>query len=271
MSISCDCSVTPRHGHGAMLPYSGRGHREPVPAAPAISFNAVCVRYAAHLSDAASNITFTVQPGERVALTGPNGAGKSTILAVAAGLLQPHQGQIRILGNPVGACHHRTAWVPQRTEVDWSFPITVREFLMTGRYVHLGWCLGPRADDRELVNYGLWRLGLTTIQQRPIAELSGGQRQRALLARALIQEAAIFLLDEPLNALDAETQEVVQRILTEESARGGCVLAAHHDPGSLARCFSRTIQLRNGRLDHSTQPNTAQNRDLSHSRTGLPS
>ena len=92
-----------------------------------------------------------------------------------------------------------------------------------------------------------------------------------LLARALVQEASIFLLDEPLNALDAETQEVVQRILTEESVRGGCVLAAHHDPGSLARCFSRTIQLRDGRLDHVTQPNTLQNLNPSYTRNGLPS
>ncbi|MFM7037586.1 MAG: metal ABC transporter ATP-binding protein [Planctomycetaceae bacterium] len=247
----CGCHAPASAHNAAILPYSGRGHREPVPSAAAITFVSVSVRYAPHLPDAASDITFTVHCGERVALTGPNGAGKSTVLAAAAGLMLPHHGQIRIFGNAVGACHHRTAWVPQRTEVDWRFPVTVREFVMTGRYVHLGWCVGPGADDRELVSYGLWRLGLTSIQQRRIGELSGGQRQRALLARALVQEASIFLLDEPLNALDTQTQGVVHRILAEETAKGGCVLAAHHDLGSLSSCFDRSIQLREGRMDHS--------------------
>lgn len=189
-----------------------------------------------------------VEVGQRVALVGPNGAGKSTLLKTVAGLLQPVNGSVRLFGNPVGACHHRTAYLPQRTDLDWRFPITAAELVMTGRYVHLGWLRRPRSSDWDQVQASLRRMGIGDLRERQIGDLSGGQQQRVLLARSLVQEASLFLLDEPLNAVDEATRDIIGEVLAEEAARGGSVLAATHDLGRLTESFDRAIYLREGRL-----------------------
>lgn len=237
------------HSHqNPWLPYGGRGHVDPQTQAPAIEVTQVSAGYDRTLPFRLQNLSLIVNCGERVALVGPNGAGKSTLLKTIAGLLTPWQGTIRLFGNPVGACHHRTAYLPQRTELDWNFPMTVYELVMTGRYVHLGWMLGPRQRDKDLVFQGLLRLGLSELAGRQIGELSGGQQQRALLARSIVQEASLFLLDEPLNAVDEATRDVVDEVLAEEVRRGGSVLAATHDLGRLAESFDRSVYLKQGRL-----------------------
>ncbi|MFN8710804.1 MAG: metal ABC transporter ATP-binding protein [Planctomyces sp.] len=240
------------HAHqNPLWPYGGRGHVDPQPKAPAVEVTRVNAGYDRTHPFRLQELSLTVNCGERVALVGPNGAGKSTLLKTIAGLLTPWRGSIRLFGNPVGACHHRTAYLPQRTDLNWDFPMTVFELVMTGRYVHLGWVLGPRQKDRELVSQGLRRLGISELAHRQIGELSGGQQQRTLLARAIVQEASLFLLDEPLNAVDEATRDIVDNVLAEEVNRGGSVLAATHDLGRLTESFDRSIYLKDGRIESS--------------------
>lgn len=228
------------------LPYGGRGHQDPKRGHSAIEARDVTVRYEQARTSALSNASLVIGIGERVALVGPNGAGKSTLLKTIAGLLTPVSGSVLLFGNRVGACHHRTAYLPQRSDLDWRFPMTVSDLVMTGRYVHLGWLRRPRRQDREAVMLGLERLRIADLAQRQIGELSGGQQQRTLLARAIVQGASLFLLDEPLNAVDEATRDVVDEVLAEESRRGSSVLAATHDLGRLSESFDRSIYLREG-------------------------
>lgn len=183
----------------------------------------------------------------RIALVGPNGAGKSTLLKAVAGLLPVTSGRVRVYGNPVGACHHRVAYLPQRGDVDWRFPVGVRRLVMGGRYVHLGWLRRPVKHDREAVEAALERLGLSGVAERRISHLSGGQRQRTLLARSLAQEADLLLLDEPMTAVDSETRETISEVFRELRERGKTVVVATHDLDGLSREFEGALYLRDGR------------------------
>jgi manganese/zinc/iron transport system ATP- binding protein len=144
------------------------------------------------------------------------------LLKTLAGLQPYNAGTVSIYGRPVRACHHRVAYLPQRGEIDWRFPITVRRFVMTGRYVHLGWFTNPQRYDDTLVEQTLHRLGLGTVADRRISDLSGGQQQRALLARAIVQEAELLLLDEPFAALDAQTRVLMQELVVDLRRQGLC-------------------------------------------------
>ncbi|RMF83361.1 MAG: ABC transporter ATP-binding protein [Nitrospinota bacterium] len=213
---------------------------------PALEAYKLSVRYPGSPTPAISELTCRVPVGTRIALVGPNGAGKSTLLKTAAGLLPVQAGEIRIYGQPVGACHHRVAYLSQRSEIDWHFPITVRRLVMTGRYVHLGWLRRPGREDRQIVDAALERLGLQSLAERQIGQLSGGQQQRVLLARALAQEADLFLLDEPLNAVDAATQAVVSDVLAELQQQGKTIIVATHDLGRLETDFDGALYLSEG-------------------------
>jgi len=234
--------------HEPWLAYGGRRHRGPQPGAAALQIAGLTFRYPHRDRPALEQVAFGVQAGERVALVGGNGAGKSTLLKAIAGLLRPEAGDIRVFGHPPGGCHHRTAFLPQRSELDWRFPIRVRELVLTGRYPHLGWLAWPRRRDRQSVQAVLERLGVAGLAERQIGELSGGQQQRVLLARALVQEAGLLLLDEPLNAVDQTQRQAVDEVLTEQSAAGVAVLAATHDLDWLARSFDRAVYLDQGRI-----------------------
>jgi ABC-type Mn2+/Zn2+ transport system ATPase subunit len=157
------------------------------------------------------------------------------------------EGEVLIYGRPLGGCRHRVAYLPQRSDIDWHFPIDVRRLVTTGRYVHLGWLRRPGREDRERVTQALAQLGLTALAGRQIGELSGGQQQRALLARALAQDADLLLLDEPLNAVDADTRAVVARVLLDLQRRGKTVIAATHDLGRLETDFDGAVYLADGR------------------------
>lgn len=233
-----------------ILPYGGRGHIHPVPGEDALVTEDLKVGYpGTKKAPALDGLTLRVGVGKRFALVGPNGAGKSTLLKTAAGLLRWQAGQIRIYGNLPGACHHRVAYLEQRSEVDWKFPITVRRMVMGGRYVHLGWFWRPREADHEIVNHELQRLGLVELAARQVSELSGGQQQRLLLARALVQQADLLLFDEPLNAVDQETREVVMGVLDELRRAQKTVLMATHDIGRLEEDFDGAIYLQDGKVD----------------------
>ncbi len=229
------------------LPYTPHRHTEPVAEAPALVVRLPRLRYPGAETFALRDIELTVPVGTRIALVGPNGAGKSTLLKAIAGLLAAPEGEILIYGRPLGGCRHRVAYLPQRHEIDWRFPVDVQRLVMTGRYVHLGWLRRPSREDHALVTKAIEQLGLPALAQRQISELSGGQQQRALLARALAQDADLLLLDEPLNAVDADTRAVVSRVLAELQRQGKTVIAATHDLGRLETDFDGAVYLCEGR------------------------
>ena len=147
---------------------------------------------------------------------------------------------------PVASCLHRVAYLPQRGEIDWRFPMTVRELIQTGRYVHLGWLRRPGAGDRALVEQEIKRLRLEELADRQIGQLSGGQQQRALLARALVQGADLLLLDEPMNAVDVETRVILTGVLDDLRAEGKTAIIATHDIGRLESDFDDVLFLADG-------------------------
>jgi manganese/zinc/iron transport system ATP- binding protein len=218
-----------------------------MPDAPALEAVNVCAGYPDGSSHALRGVSLKVPIGAKVALVGPNGAGKSTLLKAAVGLLPVEEGELRLYGWPVGACRRRVAYLPQRSELDWSFPISVHRLVLTGRYVHLGWLKRPNAYDHQLVEQVLARLKLSHLAQRQIGQLSGGQQQRALLARALVQDADLLLLDEPLNAVDVETRGIITEVLAELQHQGKTAIVATHDLGRLETDFDGALYLSEGR------------------------
>jgi manganese/zinc/iron transport system ATP- binding protein len=181
--------------------------------------------------------------GALSAIVGPNGSGKSTLLKAALGLVPVDSGTVSILGRPAGRAMDRVAYVPQREEVDWDFPITVREVVEMGRYRHVGWIRRLRADDHRLVDESLERVGMEPFAARQIGQLSGGQRQRAFVARALAQRADLLMLDEPFAGIDARTEAALLRLLGELRDAGHTVVVVHHDLATIRRQFDWALML----------------------------
>jgi ABC-type Mn2+/Zn2+ transport system ATPase subunit len=230
------------------FPYGGRHGAAPIVDAPALEIRDLTVSHPGSDAPALQGVTLSVPVGARVAVVGPNGAGKSTLLKAVAGLLPVRQGEIRIHGLPVGACHHRVAYLPQRNEIDWRFPIDVKRMVMTGRYVHLGWLRRPGPRDRAIVTEVLERLGLTMLANRQVGQLSGGQQQRVLLARALAQDADLLLLDEPYSGVDARTRAILAKVVDELRRHGKSIVAATHELDRLAEEFDGAIYLEEGHV-----------------------
>ncbi len=228
-------------------------HTPHEPGAPTLELSDVWVGYNGRLSPgnggtrhALEAITFRVEPGERVAVVGPNGAGKSTLFKVVAGTLRPDRGRVAIFGHrPAG--HICIAYVPQRNQVDWNFPVTVEDVVMMGRVGRIGLLRRPGKGDWATVHTALERVGAAALTHSQIGELSGGQQQRVFLARALAQEAELVLMDEPLNGLDIPTQEAIIGILDDLQRDGVTVLLATHDLDLAAERFDR-IMLLNRRI-----------------------
>lgn len=193
--------------------------------------------------DALCGISYSIHCGHRLALIGPNGAGKSTLLHVLAGLRAPRSGQVLWNGRPLHDTPHEIAFMPQRSEVNWAFPITVRQLVEMGRYPALGNWQAMRRHDRDIVDKSLETLRLTHLQHRQIGALSGGQQQRAFLARALAQEAHILLLDEPFTGLDMPGVESLGCLMHALSEEGRLVIASHHELATAPLIFDRTLLL----------------------------
>lgn len=225
------------------LNYGGECDTPVVPRSPALSLTNVRFRYPRSEGDVLEEISLSVEPGERVALVGPNGAGKSTLLHLIIGMEKGHSGSVEVYGSPARKCRHRVAIVPQRSTVDWRFPVTVRQVVMMGRYVHLGWFRRPGAEDRDRVDEALSAMEISSLADRQIGELSGGQQQRVMLARTLAHDADLLLLDEPLNHVDIATQEVIFHTLERLTAAGKAVLVSTHDLGVLTVHFTRAVLL----------------------------
>jgi manganese/zinc/iron transport system ATP- binding protein len=213
----------------------------------AIEAEGVTARYPGVAAPALSNFSLTVPAGSRTALVGSNGAGKSTFLRAAAGLMPVESGSLLVLGRPAGWCRCRVAYLPQKPEVEWRFPAVVQDVVLTGRDAHLGWLRRPGADDRARARRAMERTGISDLASRPIHHLSGGQQQRVLIARALAQEADLFLLDEPLNAVDAETRSSVGRLLNDLCREGRTVLMATHHLGGVGEEADLAVYLSEGR------------------------
>jgi ABC-type Mn2+/Zn2+ transport system ATPase subunit len=192
---------------------------------------------------AIEDITLAVEAGSLVAVVGPNGAGKSTLLKVMAGLLQPWDGRVEVLGGAPGREAHRVAYVPQAETVDWAFPVTVDDVVMMGRYPILGPLRRPGATDRRHAAEALEKVRMTEHRRTQIGRLSGGQRRRVFLARALAADPALYLLDEPVTGIDAKTQDDLMDILEGEARRGRTVVATTHDLAAAAQRFQRVAAI----------------------------
>jgi len=192
---------------------------------------------------ALDKVSFATSCGNRVALIGPNGAGKSTLLKAIAGLVPRSHGTISWRGTKVGKWSREFAYLPQREEVDWSFPITVRGLVEMGRYPQTGWWRRFNAEDKAAVDKALHSLELDNLQNRQIRELSGGQQQRTFLARALAQEAHVLLLDEPFTGLDRNASQLLGDLLTKLANEGRLVIASHHDLNTVPLLFDEALVL----------------------------
>jgi len=196
---------------------------------------------------ALTDVTMSVPHGAQVAIVGPNGAGKSTLFKALVGLLPVKSGRILLHGRPPGGQTDPIAYVPQREEIDWGFPVTVHDVVMMGRYGRLGWLRRPRQADREVVARCLEELGIADLERRAIGELSGGQQQRVFLARALAQEPHVLLLDEPFTGVDVSAREALLTLLARLRERSITVLVSTHDMETAARRFE-LVALLNKRL-----------------------
>lgn len=190
-----------------------------------------------------SNIFLTFEEGRRYGILGPNGSGKSTLLKAILGLIDDYNGEVSIWGKPMKEVHRRVVYVPQRSEIDFTFPATVRDVVMMGRYPHKKVFQRMHTQDQELVEYALNELGISDLHGRQIGELSGGQQQRAFLARALAQEADLLLLDEPFVGVDIPTEEKIIEVLRKLSNAGKTLLVVHHDLQAVPDYFDHIVLL----------------------------
>ena len=193
------------------------------------------------------HLNLTIEGGRCVALMGPNGAGKTTLLKTIAGLLKVETGEITFHGLGLKRVANEIAYLPQREQVDWDFPITVRALVEMGCYIGLGWWRRFGEENRRTVDHAIAAMHLQSLAHRQISALSGGQQQRAFLARSLAQKARIFLLDEPFAGLDRPSQENLARTMRDLAAQGFLVIASHHDLKNVADFFDQMILL-NGEL-----------------------
>lgn len=205
----------------------------------AVDVHDVSAGYGDHV--ALEHVTFDIERGCLAGLVGPNGSGKSTLLNVMLGLLKPWSGEVFIFGKPGPEMRERVGYMPQSERVDWTFPVTVTDVVLMGRYSRIGLVRRPGRRDREIAMAALERVRLAGLAQRRIGELSGGEQRRALIARALAREAELLLLDEPLAGLDATAQHDLLELLEELRKEGKTLFVATHDLSCVAADFDHAV------------------------------
>jgi manganese/zinc/iron transport system ATP- binding protein len=183
------------------------------------------------------DVDLDVPRGVLMAIVGPNGAGKTTLIRTILGLIKPAAGQVLIHGAPYRQERSRVGYVPQRESVDWDFPTNALDVVMMGRYGALGWIRRPGARDRMLALQALDKVGMADLADRQISQLSGGQQQRVFLARALVQAAELYFMDEPFQGVDATTEQAIVGILKGLRAQGKTVVVVHHDLQTVPEYF----------------------------------
>jgi manganese/zinc/iron transport system ATP- binding protein len=189
------------------------------------------------------DIDLDVPPGVMAAIVGPNGAGKSTLIKAVLGLITPAAGHVTIFGRPYRAQRRRVGYVPQRSSVDWDFPTTALDVVTMGLYGHLGWLKRPGRRERTEALHALELVGMQDFAQRQISQLSGGQQQRVFLARALVQQADVYFLDEPMAGVDATTERAIVDILRKLRDQGKTLIVVHHDLQTVRSYFDWLLLL----------------------------
>jgi manganese/zinc/iron transport system ATP- binding protein len=207
---------------------------------PPLAIAGLSVAYAGR--PALSEVTWQASPG-LTAILGPNGAGKSTLLKAALGLIPHEAGEARFFGQALEAVRARVAYLPQRASVDWDFPATALDVVAMARVPRMRWWGRVPAAHRAAALAALDAVGLADLAARQIGRLSGGQQQRVFLARALAQEAELFLMDEPLAAVDAVTERTILAVLHKLAQEGRTVLMVHHDLSLITEHFDHVLLL----------------------------
>ncbi|MXZ04895.1 MAG: metal ABC transporter ATP-binding protein [Rhodothermaceae bacterium] len=189
------------------------------------------------------DIDLDVPSGALMAIVGPNGAGKTTLIQAILSLIRPAAGQIRIFGQPYRSVASSVGYVPQRGSVDWDFPTSVLDVVLMGLYGRLGWVRRPGHRERTEAMGALDQVGMAELAHRQISQLSGGQQQRVFLARALVQDARIYLMDEPLQGVDATTERTIIDLLRTLQSSGKTVMVVHHDLQTVSSYFDEVLLL----------------------------
>ncbi|QDT77052.1 High-affinity zinc uptake system ATP-binding protein ZnuC [Gimesia maris] len=196
------------------------------------------------------DVSFDIPPGKLIGIIGPNGAGKSTLLKAMMDLIPKASGRVQIFGKSYQKNRHRVGYVPQRESVDWDFPVDALDVVTMGLYKEIGWCLPVRRKHKDRALEALDRVGIVDYARRQISQLSGGQQQRTFLARALVQNADLYLMDEPFAAVDAATEKAIVQILQEMKQAGKTALVIHHDLQTVPEYFDYVILLNMRVIDH---------------------
>lgn len=187
------------------------------------------------------HVNLTLSEGRLIGIVGPNGAGKSTFIKAVLGLVPKLEGEVMIYGKSYLSQRKQVGYVPQRESVDWDFPTHALDVVMMGRYGHLGWFRRPGAKERVLAMSALEKVGMAEFADRQISQLSGGQQQRVFLARALVQDASIYFMDEPFVGVDAATEKAIISLLTDLKHLGKTVLVVHHDLSTVPEYFDDVV------------------------------
>jgi manganese/zinc/iron transport system ATP- binding protein len=189
------------------------------------------------------DVDMEVPSGILMAIIGPNGAGKTTMIKSILGLVKPAAGQVLVYGKPYTEQRHLVGYVPQRGSVDWDFPTSVLDVVMMGRYGTLGWFKRPGTQEHAAALDALDKVGMKSFAERQISQLSGGQQQRVFLARALVQEAQLYFMDEPFQGVDATTERAIVTLLQELRSAGKTVVVVHHDLQTVPEYFDWVTML----------------------------
>ncbi|MFC4597177.1 metal ABC transporter ATP-binding protein [Cohnella hongkongensis] len=196
------------------------------------------------------NVIFDVQPGTMTSIVGPNGAGKSTLLKAILELHPRLAGKVTFFGSPYRQVKSRIGYVPQRGSVDWDFPTHALDVVLMGLYGQIGWLRRPRREHRQKAMEALAEMGMADYASRQISQLSGGQQQRVFLARALVMDADLYFLDEPLAGVDAATERAIMATLNLLKSRGRTVLVVHHDLQTVEDYFDHVLLLNRTVIAH---------------------
>jgi manganese/zinc/iron transport system ATP- binding protein len=189
------------------------------------------------------DVDLEVPAGTLTAIVGPNGAGKTTLIRSILGMVEPAAGRALVYGRPYEEQRRRVAYVPQRGSVDWDFPTSVLDVVLMGTYGRLGWVRRPGSAEKAAARQALAQVGMSDFEGRQISQLSGGQQQRVFLARALVQHADVYFMDEPFQGVDATTERAIVELLRELRTNGRTVVAVHHDLQTVPEYFDRVALL----------------------------
>lgn len=213
----------------------------PIVSSLPLSVRDVTVAY--HRKPVLLNVTLDIPAGALVGLVGPNGAGKSTLLKAVVDMVPRISGQVMIFGQPYPYSRGRLAYVPQRESVDWDFPATALDVVLMGTYGRLGWFRRVGRTEREQALAALAQMEIDHLAKRQISQLSGGQQQRTFLARALVQQADLYLMDEPFAAVDAATEKAIVQLMRGLQKQGKTIIVVHHDLHTVPEYFDHLVLL----------------------------